>query len=422
MLGWSLPPDEWTAARAASTFADAETYWREWSATLKLEHAGDRAPALRRCALTVQLLSHAHHHSAVAALTTSLPERIGGDRNYDYRYAWVRDASLSLAFLARLGKTAEVGCYLDWLCGLPSTTNAPLQVCYGIDGDPHLEQHEVGGIRGYRDSLPVLKGNRAATQKQLGSLGWFVDCVRIYLDQGGEWKEAYWQMLRRVADHTCENWQEKGNGVWELPEKARHVSSGVMSWAILERAVYIAEKTGHADETNHWRETAATIHADVMTHGWSSLKNSFRQRYGSDALDASTLIVSLMEFLPVDHPRVVGTLAALNRELVVDGLIHRFDPTDTLGGKQLPLGEFEGAFLPCVFWHAHVLAKAGRCDEAEAILRRCEFVAGELGVFAEEICARENVFLGNTPLLFSQVEYARAVMELNAARAHQSTD
>ena len=416
VVGWNTPPESWSVARASGVFAEAISYWAGWSGELKFEDAGERAPALLRSALTVQLLSHAQHDSAVAALTTSLPERLGGDRNYDYRYAWVRDASLSLALLARTGKTAEVQRYLDWLCERTSTTSSPLQVCYRLDGDPHLDQTKLGGVRGYEDSQPVLVGNRAAKQKQLGSLGFFADCARIYLDHGGDWREEFWQLLKRVADFTSKHWQEKDSGVWELPQEAHYVASRVMSWVVLERAVYIADKTSHAQETDHWRETAAAIHAEVMDKGWCSLKNSFRQRYGSDALDAAALLIPLMDFLPPDHPRVVGTLAALERELVVDGLVHRFDPTDTLGGKQLPISEFEGAFLPCVFWHAHALAKAGRCDEAEAILTRCEAVAGGPGLFAEEIDAKKNIFLGNTPLLFAHVEYVRAAVELQKAR------
>ena len=417
VLGWNAPPAQWSAAHAAEVFQKATDYWREWSEDLKVADAGTRSAALRRSALTVQLLSHAHRDSAVAALTTSLPERLGGERNYDYRYSWVRDASLSLALLARLGKSVQVKRYLHWLCGLTSSTKSPLQVCYRLDGDPHIAQEEIKGIRGYEDSLPAHRGNRAAKQMQLGSLGFFADCARIYLDHGGEWEEEFWELLRRAADFTCTHWQEKDSGVWELPQQADYVASRVMSWVVLERAVYIAGRTGHAGETDHWRETATAIHAEVMEKGWCSLKNSFRQRYGSDALDAAGLLIPLMEFLPVDHPRVVGTLAAIERELVVNGLVHRFDPTDTMGGKQLPIGEFEGAFLPCVFWHAHALAKAGRCDDAEAILRRCEEVAGEVGIFAEEIDAKRGTFLGNTPLLFSHVEYVRAVMQLNETRS-----
>ena len=417
VLGWNLVPAEWSAGVAAAVFEDAANYWRTWSGGLKIEQGGRRTPAIRRCAITVQLLSHAEHDSAVAALTTSLPERIGGDRNYDYRYAWVRDASLSLSLLARLSETDQVKTYLRWLSGLSSTTASPLQVCYRLNGDPQISQREIADVSGYRESRPVLWGNRAAKQKQLGSLGFFADCARIYLDAGGEWQEEFWRLLQRAASFTCANWQGKDCGVWELEFQADYVASRVMSWVVLERAVYIAEKTGHGSETDHWRETNARIHAEVMDQGWSEEKNSFRQRYGSDALDAAALLIPLMEFLPVDHPRVAGTLAALERELVINGLIHRFNPVNMPGAEAIPLGEFEGAFLPCVFWHAQVLARLGRCDEAEAILANCEDIAGETGLFAEEAHARNHCFLGNTPLLFSHVEYVRAVMALNRARA-----
>ena len=421
VLGWNAPPTQWSADYAAAVFQEAANYWREWSADLKLVDAGARSVALRRSALTVQLLSHARYDSAVAALTTSLPERLGGGRNYDYRYSWVRDASLSLALLARMGKSAEVKRYLSWLSGLTSFTESPLQVCYRLDGSPHIDQEEVEGVRGYENSLPVRRGNRAARQTQLGSLGFFADCARIYLDQGGEWEEGFWDLLRRAADFTSQHWQEEDSGVWELQQQAHYVASRVMSWVVLERAISIAESTGHGIDTDRWRRTAADIHSEVMEKGWCPAKNSFRQRYGSDALDAAALLIPLMDFLPIDHPRVVGTLAAIERDLVVDGLVHRFDPTETMGGKQLPIGEFEGAFLPCVFWHAHALARAGRCDEAEAILRRCESVAGEVGLFAEEIDAKSHRYLGNTPLLFSHAEYVRAVMQLNEARRRTST-
>jgi GH15 family glucan-1,4-alpha-glucosidase len=417
VLGWNTAPEQWDVAGAAQVFEAAENYWRDWSSDLAIEHGGSRLGAIRRSALTVQLLSHAHHSSAVAALTTSLPERLGGDRNYDYRYAWVRDASLSLALLARLGKSGQVRCYLEWLCGLHSSTSAPLQVCYRLDGNPHIDQHTLSAVSGYAHSQPVVQGNRAAKQIQLGSFGFFADCARIYLDHGGEWREEFWSLLKCGADYTCKHWQDKDSGIWELTQHAQYVASRVMSWVTLERSIYIAHRTGHAAQTDHWREISAAIHDDVMDQGWCEEKQSFRQRYGSDALDAAALLIPLMDFLPIDHPRVTGTFAAIERELVIDGLMHRFDPTATLGGRQLPIGEFEGAFLPCVFWHAHALAKAGRCAAAEAILAKCEAISGETGLFAEEAQASDDTFLGNTPLLFAHVAYVRAVMALNEARA-----
>jgi GH15 family glucan-1,4-alpha-glucosidase len=419
VLGWNVLPTEWSAQRAASAFGEAESYWREWSKGLKTELGGPRAEALCRSAITVQMLSHVHLDCAVAALTTSLPERIGGDLNYDYRYAWVRDASLSLAFLARMGKPAEVGCYLEWLCGLHSDTGAPLRVCYQMNGSPPPEPKNIPAVRGYMDSRPVRHGNRAASQLQLGSLGFLADCARIYLDEGGEWQDRFWDLIRRIADFTAGHWQEKDSGIWELPEEAHFVASRVMSWVVLERAAHIAAKTGHSCESEGWREVAAVIHSEVMDKGWSEEKSAFRQRYGSDALDASALLIPLMEFLPIDHPRVTSTLDALERSLVLDGLLHRFDPENTPGVAPLPIGKFEGAFLPCVFWHAHTLAKANRCDEAEALLDRCDAIAGDTGIFAEEADATNEAFLGNTPLLFSQVEYARAAMELHSARARR---
>ena len=417
-LGWNGLPSPWSATRARRTFAAAQSYWLRWSDGLKLGRPSGRDPALRRAALTVQLLSHAGHDCAVAALTSSLPEREGGDRNYDYRFAWVRDASLSLALLARMGKIGEVEHYLKWLCSVGSSTAAPLQVCYRLDGGCALPEEEIGGVFGYAGSRPVRRGNRAAKQRQPGSLGFFADCTRIYFDEGGRWRDPFWRLLRRVATFAAAHWREPDSGIWELPEEADFVASRVMSWVTLERSAHIAERTGHAAEARRWREVAAEIHAEVMDRGWCERKNSFRQRYGSDALDAAALLIPLMEFLPPDHPRVAGTVDALERELTVDGLLHRFDPSVTPGCHgPSATGAFEGAFLPCVFWHAHALARMGRREQAGAILARCEAIAGELGLFAEEADAREGTFRGNTPLLFSHVEYARAIGALNQGRA-----
>ena len=271
VIGWNSRPDDWTRERAAEAFEAALSYWHDWSANLKVDAAESGAACLKRSAITVHLLSHAEHDAATAALTSSLPERIGGDRNYDYRFAWVRDASLSLALLARLGKVDEVERYLDWLCSLNSATDAPLQVCYRLDGSTRLEQVELSAVRGYADSRPVRFGNRAAKQRQLGSLAFFADCARIYVESGGSLRDKHWQLLRRTANYTCAHWHLPESGIWELSVEAHYVAGKVMSWVVLERAAQISRLTGFGEdeELTRWRAVAEAIHAEVMEKGWS---------------------------------------------------------------------------------------------------------------------------------------------------------
>ncbi|MGE3594810.1 MAG: glycoside hydrolase family 15 protein [Dehalococcoidia bacterium] len=415
VLTFGEPAVPWTEAAARRALKETAGYWREWLRGLR--YTGPRADRVRRSAMAVHLLSYAPAGSLVAAPTTSLPERIGGDRNYDYRFAWVRDASLSLAALSLVGDTRAACRYMDWLAGLGSSTDAPLQVVYRVDSGTDLTQHERRDLDGYRQSLPVRFGNHAFSQLQLDSLGYLADCAFIYLQQqGGEWREEYWTMLQRAADYAAANWRRPDSGIWELSTEQHCVSSKVMSWVTLERATKVANVLGRADESANWRPVMAEIHAEVMERGWSERLVAFRQRYEADALDTSTLLIPVMGFLPADHPRVQATVERIVERLTIDGFVHRFLAEDLPDEQPLPVGEFEGAFLPCTFWLATTYAVVGRSDDAEAILNAAEAICGGLGLFAEEVDVRTKTFLGNSPLLFAQVEYARAVLELAKSR------
>jgi GH15 family glucan-1,4-alpha-glucosidase len=252
----------WSCREINRATEEALVYWSSWAE--RLTYDGPRNQEVRRSALTVHLLSYAPTGSMVAAPTTSLPERVGGDRNYDYRFAWVRDASLSMAAMALVGDTSAAQRYMDWLVTLGSATDSPLQVVYRLDGDPDVTQLERIDLAGYRESRPVRFGNHAALQRQLDSLGYLADCALIYLGAGGPWQDSYWEMIRRTADYTVANWSLPDSGIWELPQSQHYVSSKVMSWVTLERSIRIAHQCGHEDETGQWRVTMDAIHAEVM--------------------------------------------------------------------------------------------------------------------------------------------------------------
>ncbi|MDP9366777.1 MAG: glycoside hydrolase family 15 protein [Chloroflexota bacterium] len=413
-------PADWSVELARDAMAEAVRYWHDWIGKLDVSAAGKRAERVGRSALTVHLLSYAPTGSPVAAPITSLPERVGGGRNWGYRYAWVRDASLSLTMLIRLGETTASRRYMDCLTTYRSSTESPLQIVYGVGGELDLPEHKRTDLAAYRRSLPVRTGNRACGQRQLDSLGFFAECALAYLQGGGHWQDGYWEMVLRAADYTADHWTEPDNGIWELLTEQHFVSSKVMSWVCLDRAARIAQEIGHRAEAARWRETMEVIHTDVMEHGWSERLVAFRQRYEADTLDASALLIGIMGLLPPEHSRVLATADRIAETLAIDGFVHRYLPGELPEQEEAtrPLGEFEGAFLPCTFWLVTTYARAGRLAEAERILARAEANAGELGLFAEEVDARSGQFLGNHPLLFSQVEYVRAVLELEAARRH----
>ncbi|WP_439477961.1 glycoside hydrolase family 15 protein [Brevundimonas sp.] len=413
VAGLGVNPAEWSPQRAHAAHDGTAAYWREHGR--RLIYSGAYASAVKRAALTMHLLSYAPTGALVAAPTTSLPERLGGERNYDYRYAWVRDVSLSLAVLALLGDLDTAERYMDWLCGLDGGDEAPLQVLYRIDGGLNADQSERRSLEGYCGSLPVRIGNHAARQSQIDSLGYLADCADIYLREGGRWKAGYTDLLARLADHTAAHWREPSNGIWELSEARHYVVGKVMSWVVLDRAIKIAERRGEARDLDAWRAAMADIHREVMTLGWSEARQAFRQRYDSEALDSSSLLISLMGFLPARHPRVLANIEALTRHLMVGGLLHRFDPSELPKPSEEKLGDFEGAFLPCCFWLASAWAAAGEGGKAEALVDRI-LRRTPTALLAEEMDGRTDRFLGNTPLLFSHAELVRAALEISKVR------
>jgi GH15 family glucan-1,4-alpha-glucosidase len=284
----------------------------------------------------------------------------------------------------------------------------PLQVLYRVDGGTDIEEHSRDDLAGYRHSPPVRFGNHAYRQRQIDCFGYLADCAVIYLDQGGRWAPEYWRLIREIAEYTARNWRKPSNGIWERNRRRHFVSSKVMSWTTLKRALEFADRTGHNGNFRQWRRAMTEIHADVMRRGWSQELQAFRQHYHADTLDASTLLIPLMGFLPPHHPRVAATVRRIESDLMVDGLVHRFRPE----GSEVPMDRFEGAFLPCCFWLAAVYALMGRNQDCETMLQRTEKLTGASGLFSEEADSRSDLLLGNIPMVFSHAEHARVVLQL----------
>ena len=392
---------------AAGCLADTEKYWKAWAG--RCDYDGPWREAVVRSLITLKSLIYSPTGGIVAAATTSLPEHIGGPRNWDYRYCWLRDATFTLSALMNAGYVAEAGRWRDWLVRALAGAPAQAQIMYGLAGERRLNEWEAEWLPGYEGSKPVRIGNAAAGQRQLDIYGEVADALHQARNHGLAQASAAWAMQCELTNHVCDTWQEPDEGIWEVRGgRQQFTHSKVMAWVAIDRAIKSAK--GHQLEgpVKWWCEVRDRIHADVCAQGFSTKRGSFVQAYGGDVLDAALLLIPLVGFLPPEDPRVKGTLAAVERDLLRDGLVLRYHTTQTEDG--LPPGE--GAFLACSFWYVDNLVLQGRRDEAHEFFERLLTFRNDVGLLAEEYDPRARRQLGNFPQAFSHVALVSSAYNL----------
>jgi len=381
------------AAIDAGQAVDAtEREWRAWSD--RCTYQGPWRDVVLRSLITLKALTYAPTGGIIAAPTTSLPEQPGGSRNWDYRYCWLRDATFTLNALLLAGYRDEAAAWREWLLRAVAGNPDDLQTLYGVAGERRLEEYEVGWLPGYDHAAPVHVGNAASQQFQLDVYGEVMDTLHLARAAGLEPEPHAWQIQLALLAFLASNWQQPDEGIWEVRGARRHFThSKVMAWVAFDRAIKDTQSYGLDGPVERWREVRDAIHAEVCTKGFDTHGNSFVQSYGSPHLDASLLLIPLVGFLPPDDPRVQGTVDAIERRLVVDGLVLRYaTETDV---DRLPPGE--GVFLPCSFWLADNLVLTGRRAEAAALFERLLGLSNDLGLLSEEYDTRARHMLGNFP-------------------------
>jgi len=405
-----LPPP--APLDATAELGATETYWRQWSG--RGTYAGPWRDAVGRSLLTLKALTYAPTGGIVAAPTTSLPEQLGGPRNWDYRFCWLRDATLTLLALMEAGYYEEAQVWRDWLHRSVAGSPDQIQIMYGIAGERRLTEWVVPWLPGYAGSRPVRIGNAASDQVQLDVYGEIMDALYHAREGGLEVPASTWAMQTVMIEHLAEIWDKPDEGMWEMRGGRRQFTfSKVMAWVALDRAVRGIERHGMEGPADRWRLLRDDIHATVCRQGFDRDRNSFVQAFGEGELDASLLMIPLVGFLPPEDARVRSTIAAIERELVVDGFVLRYR---TEAGKDgLPPGE--GAFLACSFWLADNLALQGREGEARELFERLLGLRNDVGLLAEEFDPRARRQLGNFPQAFSHLALIGAAMNLRERRA-----
>jgi GH15 family glucan-1,4-alpha-glucosidase len=396
--------------------------WRSWIRSCS--YSGPYADLVERSALVLKMMTYAPTGAIVAAPTTSLPEEIGGERNWDYRFTWLRDASFTLYALSVLGFTEEAHAFTHWLQRLSFSDGEDLQIMYGIRGERELVEQVLEQLSGYQDSRPVRIGNGAVTQKQLDVFGEVLDCLHQYRRQGcferyGEKLEGpLWYLMGVMAEHVCRHWRDTDRGIWEVRGQEHHfVYSKVMCWVALDRVIRAAEQEGLEADLERWRLVRDQIRTDILAHGYNTQVGAFTQYYGSTTLDASCLLMPLVGFIPPDDPRMRSTVDRVLEQLTDErGFVYRYHGEDGLQGG-------EGTFTLCSFWLVDNLAMQGRVDEARSLFERLVSYAGRLGLFSEEIDGETGQALGNYPQAFTHIALINSAhnlrrAELRAAEHH----
>ena len=405
-------PHRYSEAETAELLDDTIAYWRGWLA--RSRYGGRWREMVHRSALTLKLLTYRPTGAIVAAPTTSLPELIGGGRNWDYRYTWIRDAAFSLYGLLRLGFTEEAEAFMGWLTERfrereDGGDSGPLQVLYGIDGRSELPELELPHLEGYRGSAPVRIGNAASRQRQLDIYGELIDSVYLYNKYGTPIFHDAWTDLARIVEWVCEHWDTPDEGIWETRGGRRNFTfSRLMSWVAVERAIRIARQRGLPADMGRWLGVRDAIYHQVMKKGWNAERGAFVQHYDTEVLDASLLLMPLVKFISPTDPRWLSTLDRISEELVLDSLVYRYSPEAAPDGVD---GD-EGSFSMCSFWYVEALGRAGRTEEARLVFEKMLSYASPLGLYAEEI-GPAGELLGNFPQAFTHLALISAAFDLD---------
>lgn len=403
------PPDEIDPERALE---QTERYWQEWSS--RCNYRGEWRDAVVRSLLTLKALTYAPTGGIVAAATTSLPERIGGVRNWDYRYCWLRDATFTLYALMEAGYTAEAEDWIGWLLRAVAGDPAQLQIMYGAAGERDLTELILEHLAGYEGSRPVRVGNAASGQFQLDVYGEVMDALHLARRSGLRMGANAWHLQRHLVDFVARHWREPDEGIWEVRGPRQHFThSKVMAWVAVDRAVKAVEEFHLAGEADRWRALRDEMHADICAHGFHPGRGAFTQAYGSDRLDASLLMLPLVGFLPPADRRIRGTIEAIRRELMTDGLVYRYRSDESAPLDGLPPGE--GAFLPCSFWMVDCLHLIGEGAAARRLFEQLLGMRSPLGLLAEEYAPASRRLLGNFPQAFSHVGLVNSAQNLQRA-------